>query len=173
MAHGSIAATISEILRGGAVFDPRTPQADADPYRDRARAVDHRPETEGYLLDESDGWYVPEGNYLCRLVGEGRTDDPGGLSPGEIARSWFGDLRELLHDRYWHNQRLVFEPLERAVLDLVVVNGRLTRGELYRALVEVQDRDSGFRHSRSKTLSQNAHEAIGVPLYAQMVAIWT
>lgn len=172
MAHGSVPSTVAMILGEGPVRDPRTARADIDPYRDRARSVDDRPETEGYLHDESDGWYVPRGNYLCRLVGEERTDDRWGLDPKVIGDSWFGDLRGVLLDRYWRDTRLVFEPLERAALDLVVVNGPLTRGELYRALVVIQQRSPGFRHTRSKTLSHNAHEAIGVPFYAQMVGIW-
>jgi len=164
MATGSIAETIETILNEGPWIDRRAAQAPYDGHRDRARSIDERPETEGYLYDESDGWYVPAGGRLARFAG--------GLDLTEIADRWFDDLRDVVLDAYWADDRSIFEPLERASLDLVVVNGRLTRGELYRALVEVQERDSGFRHTFGKTLSHNAHEAIGVPYYAQLIRIW-
>lgn len=164
-------ATLETIVARGCVKDSRAYIADADPYRDRARAVAHRPECEGYLNDEWDYWYVPSGNYLCRLVGEGRTDDQRGLSPQAVADGWFDGLRSALHDAYWREKRLIFEPLEAAALDVVVIDGPITRGRLYRTLVEIQRRDSCFRHSPRKSLAQNAHEAVGVPLYAQMISL--
>lgn len=149
--------------------DPHWIDADHDPYRERAREVAHRPETEGYLNDESRYWYVRQGLYV--RVGRGRTEDRWGLPRQAVVDGWFAGLREVLHDAYWQESHLIFEPLEAASLDIVVLDGPIARGQLYQKLVEIQYRDSSFRHSPERSLAQNAHEAVGVPLYAAMISI--
>lgn len=142
----------------------------SNPYGDRAQSVPVCPECEGYFSDEQSQFYIPAGNYLCRLCGEGKTNDRWGVDLQTLKEQWFPQLRTVVNKAIWREKQVTLDPVESRALDLVVTHGGpISRGQLYSALVRGPGRSS--RSVWYQVCWPGSPRGVGTLLYMQLIGV--